>query len=137
MKHFLVILIASLSCFSALAQKNTMMIRISEIEIDSNYLEEYKAILKEEARASVELEKGVLSIFPMYEKDNPTQIRILEIYATREAYESHLKTPHFKKYKTTTLEMVKSLKLIDMDAIDLETMPKIFRKQRKGGTKNQ
>ena len=137
MKHFLVILFASLSCLGVSAQKSTMMIRMSEIEIDSNYLEEYKAILKEEARASVELEKGVLSIFPMYEKDSPTQVRILEIYATREAYESHLKTPHFKKYKTATLNMVKSLKLIDMNAIDLETMPKIFRKQQKGGTKNQ
>ena len=109
-----------------------MMVRISEIEVDSNSLEQYKAILKEEARASVELEKGVLSIFPMYKKESPTQVRILEIYATREAYESHLKTPHFQKYKTTTLHMVKSLKLIDMEALDPETMPQIFRKQKRG-----
>jgi len=105
-----------------------MMIRISEIEIDSIYLKEYKAILKEEARASVKLEPGVISICPMYEKENPTQVRILEIYASREAYELHLKTPHFQTYKTTTLKMVKSLKLTDMEAIDPDTMPQIFRK---------
>jgi quinol monooxygenase YgiN len=105
-----------------------MMIRLSEIKIDSNYLEEYKAILQEESRASVQLEPGVVSIFPMFEKENPTEIRILEIYASREAYESHFKTPHFQKYKTSTLKMVKSLKLIDMEAIDPETMPEIFRK---------
>ncbi len=104
------------------------MIRISEIEIDSNYLEQYKAILKEESRASVRLEPGVISIYPMYQKENPTQVRILEIYASREAYELHLKTPHFQTYKTTTHNMVKSLKLIDMKAIDAETMSKIFRK---------
>jgi quinol monooxygenase YgiN len=104
------------------------MIRISEIEIDSNYLEEYKTILIEESRASMELEPGVISIYPMYQKENPTQVRILEIYADREAYESHLKTPHFQKYKTTTRKMVKSLKLIDMEALDKETMPEIFRK---------
>ena len=104
------------------------MIRISEIEIDSNYVEAYKAILKEESRASVKLEPGVISIYPMYQKENPTQVRILEIYASREAYELHLKTPHFQGYKTTTLKMVKSLKLIDMEAIDRETMPEIFRK---------
>ncbi|RYZ26628.1 MAG: antibiotic biosynthesis monooxygenase [Chitinophagaceae bacterium] len=108
-----------------------MMVRMSEIEIDSNYLEQYKTILKEEARASVELEKGVLSIFPMYQKESPTQVRILEIYATREAYESHLKTSHFQKYKTLTLHMVKSLKLLDMGVLDLETMPQIFRKQKR------
>jgi quinol monooxygenase YgiN len=105
-----------------------MIIRISEIEIDSIYLEEYISILKEESEASVRLESGVISIYPMYQKDNPSEIRILEIYRNKEAYESHLQTPHFKQYKTTTLNMVKSLKLIDMIAIDEESMPAIFEK---------
>ncbi len=107
---------------------NNMMIRMAEIEIDSNYIDDYKAILKEESEASVRLEPGVIAIYPMYRKDNPTQIRLLEIYAGREVYESHLKTPHFLNYKTSTLKMVKSLKLIDMEPIDIATMPKIFRK---------
>src|SRR5260221_4292038 len=114
MKYSLIVILILLPCCSVYAQKNNMMIRISEIEIDSNYLEEYKTILKEESRASVRLEPGVISIYPIYQKENPTQVRILEIYANREAYELHLKTPHFQTYKTTTLKMVKSLKLIDM-----------------------
>ena len=105
-----------------------MMIRISEIEIAPEYLDEYLLILKEEAKASVKLEPGVISIYPMYQKENPTEIRILEIYADKKAYESHLETPHFKHYKTTTLKMVKSLKLIDMNAIDGQAMPIIFKK---------
>jgi quinol monooxygenase YgiN len=109
-------------------QGNEMMVRISEIEIHSNYLAEYTAILQEEAEASVRLEPGVLSIFPMYRKEHPTEIRILEIYASREAYESHLKTPHFERYKTTTIEMVRSLKLVDMVAIDPESMARMFGK---------
>ena len=113
------------------AQTKDMMIRISEIEVDSNYLKEYNAILQEESRASVQLEAGVIAIYPLYQKENPTQIRILEIYANREAYEAHLKTPHFQKYKTTTLKMVKSLKLVDMDNIDSQTMAEIFRKMHK------
>lgn len=126
MKYILAFLIFSYSNVSA--QSKDMMIRISEIEIDSNYLNEYNTILKEESRASVQLEPGVIAIYPMYQKANPTQIRILEIYANREAYEAHLKTPHFQKYKTTTLKMVKSLKLVDMNNIDSETMVDIFRK---------
>lgn len=110
------------------AQEKEMMVRVAEVEIFPDNLEEYKAILKEEAAASVKLEPGVLSIFPMYQKENPTQIRILEIYANREAYEFHLKTPHFQKYKTSTLKMVKALKLVDMNALDLATMPEIFLK---------
>lgn len=128
MKSRIVFFLLIIAFQNTFAQKSNMIIRISEIEIDSNYLEEYKSILKEEARASVALEPGVISIYPMYQKENPTQIRILEIYANKEAYEKHLKTAHFLKYKTTTLNMVKSLKLINMEAIDPQTMPVIFSK---------
>ena len=129
MKYLLAFIIVSFNNVSA--QTKDMMIRISEIEIDSNYLKEYNAILQEESRASVQLEAGVIAIYPLYQKENPTQIRILEIYANREAYETHLKTPHFQKYKTSTLAMVKSLKLIDMDNIDSPTMAEIFRKMQR------
>lgn len=108
--------------------KVQMMIRIAEIEVDSTFLTEYTAILQEESEASVRLEEGVISIFPMFEKVDPTKIKILEIYASRAAYESHLKTPHFLKYKTETLSMVKSLKLIELDAIDPESMSLLFEK---------
>ena len=126
MKYFFAFVLFTYSNISA--QTKDMMIRISEIEIDSSYLEEYNSILQEESRASVLLEPGVIAIYPMYQKQNPTQIRILEIYANREAYESHLKTPHFQKYKTSTLKMVKSLKLVDMDNIDSQTKAQIFSK---------
>ena len=107
---------------------DNMMVRIAALEIDSAYLDEYIAILKEESSASVRLEPGVICIYPMFQKEKPTQIRLLEIYANKEAYEAHLQTPHFKHYKTTTLNMVKSLELIDMEAIDPETMSTIFAK---------
>ena len=70
----------------------------------------------------------MIAIFPMYQKENPTQIRIVEIYADKEAYQFHLQTPHFLKYKSSTLKMVKSLKLIDMESIDKEAMSDIFKK---------
>ena len=127
----LILIIMLVSCSAASAQQKETMVRISEIEIDSNYLDQYKAILKEESAASIRLEPGVISIFPMYQKESPTEVRILEIYASREAYESHLKTPHFQHYKTTTLKMVKSLKLVDMETIDAETMTEIFKKMEK------
>jgi quinol monooxygenase YgiN len=130
MKNFLITALILFSFGNVFAQKDTMLIRISEIEIDSNYLDQYNAILKEEARASVQLEPGVIAIYPMYQKGHPTEVRILEIYKNREAYESHLKTEHFLKYKTTTLKMVRSLKLTDMEAIDAETIPSIFLKMK-------
>jgi quinol monooxygenase YgiN len=105
-----------------------MMVRIAEIEVEPDYLDAYISILKEEAEASVRLEPGVICIYPMFEKENPTQIRLLEIYANKAAYESHLQTPHFKHYKESTLPMVKSLQLVDMEAIDKKTTANIFEK---------
>lgn len=107
-----------------------MVVRISEIQIDKKYLEQYKNFLQEEAAASVSLENGVIAIFPMYQKENDTKFRILEIYASRGAYESHLKTPHFQKYKSSTLHMVKSLKLVEMQPIDVKTMKQMFGKMK-------
>ncbi|CAM3661847.1 carboxymuconolactone decarboxylase family protein [Mucilaginibacter galii] len=105
-----------------------LMVRISEIEIVPEFLEEYKAVLKEESATSMRIELGMISLFAMYEKERPTQVRIVEIYADKDAYQSHLKTLHFQHYKTTTLKMVKSLKLVDMTDVDTQTMLSIFKK---------
>jgi len=108
--------------------ESDILVRISEIEIVPEYLEEYKAILEKESSESVILEAGVIAIYPMFQKENPAQIRIIEIYANQKAYKAHLQTPHFQHYKTTTLKMVKSLRLVDMTALDPNTMPLIFDK---------
>jgi quinol monooxygenase YgiN len=44
---------------------------------------------------------------------HPTQFTILEIYASRAAYQQHIETPHFLKYKTATAQMVKALELVE------------------------
>lgn len=105
-----------------------MMVRISEIEIFPEYLDAYNSILKEEASASIKIETGVIAIFPMFQKEHPTQVRIIEIYADQVAYQNHLQTPHFQHYKTATLKMVKTLKLVDMSVLDTEMMLEIFKK---------
>lgn len=121
------------SCSSSLSKNQgpepeSTLIRLSELEIEPRYLAEYTAILREESAASVRLEPGVISIYQMQQQAAPQQIRILEIYASKAAYEAHIKTPHFQKYKTSTLHMVKALRLIDMKAIDPATMPALFKK---------
>jgi len=108
---------------------NSQIVRIAELEIIPEYWDEYKEILIYEAKESVLKESGVISIFPMEVKHEKFKIRILEIYASQKAYEDHLKTEHFLYYKNNTLKMVKDLKLIDMNALDKETMSKIFIKK--------
>jgi len=50
-------------------------------------------------------------------KDAPETIRILEVYRDVQAYEAHLQTPHFLKYKRETQMMVRSLSLIDVEPV--------------------
>ncbi|WP_253251791.1 hypothetical protein [Flavobacterium sp. ACN2] len=51
-----------------MAQNKDHMVRIAEVEIIPDYLEQYKAILKEEAEASIRLESGVIAIFQCFKK---------------------------------------------------------------------
>ena len=105
-----------------------MIVRIAEIEVYPQYLTEYLEFANEVDRLSVEREPGVICLFPMQSADNPTQIRILEIYASDSVDQAHLKTDHFLKYKQGTLKMVKSLNLPTMQPLDEETMKLIFKK---------
>ena len=102
---------------SATAQEGPLMVRIAELQIDPAQLVAYKAILKEQQEAAVRLEPGVLMLHSVAITSAPTRIRLLELYASRSAYESHLRTPHFVKYKTTTESMVKALELIETTPI--------------------
>ena len=95
------------------AQDKKNMVRLAKLVIDSSQLESYNTALKEEIEASVQLEPGVLTLYAVAEKNNPTHITILEIYADSTAYKFHIQTPHFIKYKNGTKDMVKSLELIE------------------------
>jgi quinol monooxygenase YgiN len=102
-----------LSAGQAFSQPKPQMVRMAKIVVDLAQLEPYIVLLKEEIEASVRLEPGVLTLYAMSEKDNPTHITILEIYADSVAYKAHIQTPHFLKYKTGTKDMVKSLELVE------------------------
>lgn len=99
------------------AQSKETITRLAVLEVDSAYLSEYKSFLKEGVEQALKKEPGVLTIYPMSEVSRPTHFTILEVYASKAAYELHLKTPHFLKYKNGTLHMVKSLQLLNVDPL--------------------
>ena len=115
---------------AASTSNGKMIVRIAEIEVYPDYLEEYLSFANEVDRLSVEREPGVVCLFPMQSAEDSTQIRILEIYASESAYQQHLKTDHFQKYKQGTMHMVKSLRLPSMTPLDPKNMKLIFSKQR-------
>lgn len=122
---FLLLVICLMTCFSTvtMAQDKNQMVRIAKIQVDPAQLEKYSTALKEQMTTAVKLEPGVLTYYAVAEKKNPASITILEIYADSVAYQAHILTPHFLKYKKTVEHMVKELKLEDVDLIGVALKP--------------
>jgi quinol monooxygenase YgiN len=126
-KQFLILgastLAASLTGPTAAQEAHQPYVRVAEIEIDPSQIEPYRAAAKEQIEASVRLEPGVLALYSVADKEDPSHVFVFEMYADVDAYKSHLETAHFNKYKTTTQDMVKSLKLRDTVPILLGAKP--------------
>lgn len=120
----IIVMTTSIFCNNGVAQDKSLVVRIAKLQIDSAQLESYKVALKEQIGTAVRTEPGVVSLYAVYEKHNPTHVTVFEIYANADAYKAHLETAHFKKYKSATKEMVKSLELIETVPIALGAKPK-------------
>ncbi len=84
----------------------------------AGYLDEYMAFAAEVGEISLRTEPGVLTMYAVAERENPCRITILETYASRAAYERHIASAHFQKYKQGTLHMVRSLEMVDQTPLN-------------------
>lgn len=97
----------------------TALVRVAELQIAADQLEAYKAAVTEEIDASIRVEPGVLSIYSVALKEDPTQLRFFEIYADEQAYREHIASPHFKKYVETTKNMITARRLVETEPVVL------------------
>ena len=127
-RWFLIIgTMALAACFSRARQParadspRRPVVRLAELEIDPAQLERYLAFLREEIETSIRVEPGVLTLYAVRLKTDPTRVRLFEMYADSSAYQAHIASPHFRKYKVGTEAMVKSLVLHETDPFLLGT----------------
>jgi quinol monooxygenase YgiN len=97
---------------------------VVELEIDPAQIDKFKAAIKENGETAVRVEPGCKSFNAVFEKENPTLVRLFEVYENADAFRAHLETPHFKKYAELTKDMVKSRKRIDNVPITLNVKGK-------------
>lgn len=97
------------------------VVRLAELEIDPAQLDRYLAFLREEIETSIRVEPGVLTLYAVQLKGEPTHLRLFEMYADSNAYNAHIASPQFRKYKVGTQAMVKSLVLHETDPFVLGT----------------
>ncbi|WP_186002230.1 putative quinol monooxygenase [Mycobacterium sp. KBS0706] len=110
------VLAASLLALSSSASADPMQgpyIRLAELEIDPARLEEFSAAIRDGIETAIRVEPGVLALHAVFEKDDPARVRVFEIYTDEGAYRTHLQTPHFLRFRTTTETMIRSRRLLD------------------------
>jgi quinol monooxygenase YgiN len=117
-------LVAALGGGAIAQQEDGKYVQVAEIEVDPMHLDAYKAEVQEQIETAIQNEPGVLVLYAVSEKDDPSHIRVFEVYRDRNAYAAHLGSDHFKKYKATTEKMVKSLKLVQAIPIMLGAQSK-------------
>jgi len=122
-----IILFISILSFSnkTMAQEKNQMVRLAKIKVDPLQLDKYKIALQEQMTTAVRVEPGVLTYYAVADKSDASNITILEIYADTAAYKLHIETTHFKKYKETVKNMVKSLELVDVNLIAFAKKPEL------------
>lgn len=101
-----------------LPMRSDGIVRLSKIQVNPDYLDEYIGYAREVGSISLETEPGVLTMYAVADKENPCNITILETYASQEAYKSHIASEHFQKYKQGTIHMVDSLLLDDVTPLN-------------------
>ena len=101
--------------------KLTPFVRVADIEVDPQQREAFVAAVTEEMDESIRVEPGVLALYAVAEKDDPSRLRFFEIYADEAAYDGHLRSPHFRKYRATTEPMIRSRALVETVPIRLSS----------------
>ena len=124
-KLLLVTLVSCVCEVAMAADSQSRYVRVAELEIDADHIEAFAAALREVGQASVRSEEGCLALYAVAEKEDPVRVRVFEIYRDPAAYEAHLLTPHFKRFRATTDVMVRSRKLIEATPLSLATKPGI------------
>jgi len=116
MKKISLLTVLLISSCSMMAQDKKIT-RIAKLTIDSLQIKEYNKLLKEQMETAVKIEKGVISYDVYADKNEPYKLTIIEVYADNQSYLAHRETPHFKKYKEATKDMVKALELTEVTPV--------------------
>ncbi|MBI4553932.1 MAG: antibiotic biosynthesis monooxygenase [Candidatus Latescibacteria bacterium] len=83
-----------------------MYIIMASIQIKQGYKEPFIAAMLDDARGSVRHEPGCLRFDVIQDGADPQRIWLYEVYTDEAAFQAHLQTPHFIKWRDTVKDWV-------------------------------
>ena len=90
----------------ASAQSGSLYVNAVDIDVVPGEIDPYLAALEKNGAASVKEEPGCHAFNITVSQKDPNHVFIFEVYDSAAALEAHRATDHFKKYATTTKDMV-------------------------------
>lgn len=94
-------------------------VRIARLHIKKDRLADFLAAVKEGMEAALRVEPGVVAIYAVADKNDPTKLTFFEMYVDENAYRIHRATPHFQKYFHTTKDMIAKRELMEAVPVEL------------------
>ena len=95
------------------------IVRIFELDIHAENLDAFNELGRHNITQSVNGEAGVLAMYALADKENPSKIYVVEAYADEAAYQAHRHSPHFQRWLNGAQNMIAARKVI-------ETVPVVF-----------
>jgi quinol monooxygenase YgiN len=95
------------------------LIRWADLDVASAQLDGFEAAGRAHGEAVLRTEPGVFAFHAVSEIGNPARVRVFEMYEDAQAYQSHLKQPHFQQFIESTKAMMTGRQLYDMVPVRL------------------
>jgi quinol monooxygenase YgiN len=86
-----------------------------EFNLKPGCLEPFTAAVRENAALSVRDEPGCRRFDVLTPRDGSERIVLYEIYDGRAAFDAHLETPHYARFKEATQEMIAGRVMLECD----------------------
>lgn len=101
------------------AESEAISVRIAHLQIKNDQLAAFIEAVKEEMESALRTEPGVIAIYAVADKNDPTKMTFFEMYVDENAYQIHRNTPHFQKYFHTTKDMIADRVLLEAVPVEL------------------
>jgi len=92
-------------------------------ELETSDVTAFQAAGRANIAASIAAEPGLIALYSAVEKINPARMRVLEIYASRDAYQVHVHSTHFQRFVRETQGLLRNRAVFDMTPILLGAKP--------------
>jgi quinol monooxygenase YgiN len=94
-------------------------IRWADLDVAPAHLENFKLAGTAHVESVLRAEPGVLAFHTVSEVENAGRVRVFEMYEDAQAYQFHLKQPHFQRFIESTKTMMTGRQLYEMVPVRL------------------